>query len=53
MMRLLFSHLQEIIIIIIIIIIIRYLKSYSCMQIIYITKEYLINRITNVKLQCL
>ena len=31
------------------IVIITYLKPYSCVQIIHITQEYLINRITNVK----
>ena len=38
----LFNHLLRIIII-------NYLKPYSCVQIIYITVEYLINRITKVK----
>ena len=32
-----------------IIIIINYLKSYGYVQIIYITMEYLINRLTNVE----
>ena len=41
-----FSHLLRIAIII-------NLKPYSCMQIIYIRQEYLINRIINVKLQYL
>ena len=37
-----FNHLLKIIII-------GYLEPYDCVQIIYITKEYLINIITNVQ----
>ena len=42
----LFNHLLRVIIIIIII---GYLKPYSYVQIIYVTLEYLLDRITNVK----